>query len=165
LGRTRSPSPSRTRHPRRRKPTAAEAGVAELTDRIADFLLDIGLAPDRAGDGPFLLRYGSTVVMVQAFDAEGRPWVRIAAVVLTGFHPSLDLLLRILRLNTEVVTGAFQLLEDDTLSFSTTLPGDGLSPEAFALVLASVARVSDDLDDELQALAGGHRAVDVLERG
>ncbi|MBN1336344.1 MAG: YbjN domain-containing protein [Deltaproteobacteria bacterium] len=170
MGRARSASPAPERRPRRKKAVSTgtphrPATVAQVADRVADFLIDQGLAPERSGDGPFVIRFGSTVVMVQVFEAERRPWVRIASVVLTGFRPSLDLLVRILHLNTQVVTGAFLLFEDDTLSFATTLPGEDLAPEAFRIALLSVARVSDDLDDELQALAGGRRAVDLVEPG
>jgi hypothetical protein len=162
---TRAPGGTRARPRRPAGPKARPATVADVADRVADLLVDQGIAPDRTGEGPFLLAWGSTVVLVQVLEAEGRPWVRIASVVLTGFRPNLDLLVRILHLNTEVVTGAFVLFEDDTLAFATTLPGEGLEPEAFRLALAYVARVSDDLDDELQALAGGHRAVDLLAPG
>ncbi len=166
MGRTRSSPPRGGRRSLRRKPATLEARVVQVTDHVSDLLVDLGVAPDRASeDGPFLVRYGSTVVMVRVFAYEDRSWVRIASVVLTGFRPSLELLVRILHLNTEVVTGAFLLFEDDTLSFAVTIPGEDLSPEAFQLALACVARVSDDVDEELQALAGGRRAADVLDTG
>ena len=57
--------------------------------------------------------------------------------------------------------GAF-ILYSDTLCFSATLLGDKLDFEEFETALDYVAQVSDDYDDPLQEVAGGHRAEDLL---
>lgn len=138
--------------------------LAHLAGRIADYLVRMDLDPDQNDENMFMLRYGSTVVMVSMFEdaAGGHAYVRFASTMLTGVQPQLDLVMRILRLNTEVVYGAFLLFEDNTLSFTHTLLGDALDYEEFSHALAYVAQVSDNHDDELQALAGGLRAEDVL---
>jgi hypothetical protein len=68
----------------------------------------------------------------------------------------------ILRLNSEVLFGSFLVFPDNTLSFSATLLGDKLDFEEFETALNYVAQVSDDTDDLLQEVAGGHRATDLM---
>ena len=136
--------------------------LEDLAGRVSDHLLRMDLDPDRNDEGIFMFKYGSTVVMVSLFEDDERAYVRFASTMLTGVRPQLELVMRILRLNTEVLFGSFLLFEDDTLSFTHTLLGDNLDFEEFAHTLAYVARVSDNHDEELQALAGGLRAEDVL---
>jgi hypothetical protein len=100
--------------------------------------------------------------MVSLFEDAEHTYVRFASAMLTGVRPQLELVMRILRLNTEVLFGAFLLFEDDTLSFTHTILGDRLDFEEFSHALEYVARVSDNHDEELQALAGGKRAEDIL---
>lgn len=137
--------------------------LRELADRVSDYLVRMDLDPDRSPEGIFMLRYGSTVVMVSLFEDGTHTYVRFASTMLAGVEPKLELVTRILRLNTEVLFGAFLLFEDDTVSFTHTLLGDHIDFEEFRHALAYVARVSDDHDESLQALAGGARAEDLLE--
>lgn len=136
--------------------------LRQLADRVSDFLVRMDIDPDRNGEGIFLLKYGSTVVMISLFDDGDHTFVRFASTLLSGARPQLELVMRLLRMNTEVLFGAFLLFEDDTVSFTHTLLGDGLTFEPFSHALEYVARVSDDHDEELQALAGGQRAEEIL---
>lgn len=133
-----------------------------LADRVSDWLVRLDVDPERTAEGFWALRYGSTVVLISLFEDEGRTYVRFASTMLARVAPGLDLIVRLLRLNTEVLFGAFQLFEDDTVSFTHTVCGDGLGFEDFRFTLAYVARVSDDHDEALQALAGGYRAEDLF---
>lgn len=133
-----------------------------LEQRVETYLGQMGLEPIRTGEGPYLFRYGSTVVMLSLFEQADDTYCRFASVMLKDFEPSLELLHRILQLNTEVLFGAFLLFEDNTLSFSSTLLGNHLDFDEFEKTLIYVARVSDEYDDELQRLGGGKRAADVL---
>lgn len=136
--------------------------LEHLAGRISDFLVRMDLDPDQNDEGMFMLKYGSTVVMVSLFEAGQHTYVRFASTMLTGVQPKLDLVMRLLRLNTEVIFGAFLLFEDNTLSFTHTLLGDAIDFEEFTHAITYVAQVSDNHDDELQALAGGQRAEDIL---
>ncbi|MEN0061968.1 MAG: YbjN domain-containing protein [Myxococcota bacterium] len=134
-----------------------------LEERVNTYLGEMQLAPEQSDDGLYLFKYGSTVVMISLFEEEEDTYVRFASIMLKDFDPSLELLERILRLNTQVLFGAFLLFEDNTLSFSATLLGNHLDFNEFERTLRYVAKVSDDYDDELQALGGGQRAQDVLD--
>ena len=136
-----------------------------LEERVNGYLGDMSLAPEQAEDGLYLFKYGSTVVMISLFEEGEDTYVRFASIMLKDFEPTLELLQRILRLNTEVLFGSFLLFEDNTLSFSATLLGNHLDFDEFERSLKYVAKVSDDYDDELQSLGGGQRAEDVLREG
>lgn len=136
-----------------------------LDERVKAYLAEMGLAAQRSPDGPYLFKYGSTVVMISLFEENDDTYCRFASIMLKDFEPTLELLQSILRLNTEVLFGSFLLFEDNTLSFSTTLLGNHLDYDEFEKSLRYVAKVSDDYDDELQALGGGKRAEDVLRDG
>jgi hypothetical protein len=136
--------------------------LSHLADRVGDYLVRLDIDPDRNPEGIFLLKFGSTVVMVSLFEDADHAYVRLASTLLTGVRPQLELVMRLLRMNTEVLFGAFLLFEDDTVSFTHTLRGDSLTFEDFEHALRYVARVSDDHDEELQSIAGGQRAEDIL---
>jgi hypothetical protein len=137
--------------------------LQQLEARVNAYLGKMELSPEHAEDGLYLFKYGSTVVMISLFEEADDSFVRFASVMLKDFEPSLELLQKILRLNTEVLFGSFLLFEDNTLSFSATLLGNHLDYDEFAKALRYVAKVSDDYDDELQKLGGGQRASDVLD--
>ena len=136
-----------------------------LEEKVNTYLGQMELSPEHSEEGLYLFKYGSTVVMISLFEESTDSFVRFASVMLKDFEPSLELLQRLLRLNTEVLFGSFLLFEDNTLSFSATLLGDHLDYPEFEKTLRYVAKVSDDYDDELQALGGGQRASDVLREG
>ena len=133
-----------------------------LDERVTAYLGEMDLVPEQSEEGLHLFKYGSTVVMVSLFEQDEDTYCRFASIMLKDFEPSLELLQRVLRLNTEVLFGSFLLFEDGTLSFSATLLGNHLDFDEFDKTLRYVAQVSDDYDDELQAIGGGQRAVDIL---
>ena len=132
---------------------------------VESYLTRMGLPAHPSEDRVYIFRFGSTAVVITLFqDDEGKhTFVRFSATTLSDFEPSLELVQEILRLNAEVLFGAFLLYPDNTLSFSATLLGDKLDYEEFETALEYVAQVSDDTDDLLQDLAGGHRAQDLLD--
>jgi hypothetical protein len=139
------------------------ASLQALADQVTDLLAEHDPAVEPTAEGIWRLRFGSTLVVVSVFEDEGRRYVRMASLLLHGVRPQLELLTRLLRLNTQVCFGAFQIFEDDTLAFSHTLAAEPLDGSGFRYALAYVARVGDDHDEELQALAGGSRVEDLLE--
>lgn len=136
--------------------------VEQLEDRVTALLVDLGLPPGPQGHGLFAFRHGRTVLLVSVFEAGGLGWVRVATPLLKDFRPNLELVTRILRMNTEVLLGGFLIFEDDTLTFSVTLAGEGLEERAFGLAVDHVARISSACGEELQAIAGGRLASELL---
>jgi hypothetical protein len=139
--------------------------LEDLAATVSTFLGQMGVECDRSDAGLWLLRYGSTVVMISLFEDHGHAFVRIGAPLLAEVEPRLELVTRLLRLNTEVVVGAFLLFEDHTLTFAHTILADELDFGVFEHGLRYVARVADDHDEELQSVAGGKRMEDLLASG
>ncbi len=133
-----------------------------LEERVVAFLEEMELDAEQSDENLYLFKFGSTVVMISLFEDEDDTYCRFASIMLRDFEPTLELLQRILRLNTEVLFGSFLLFEDNTLSFSATLLGNHLDYNEFDKTLRYVAQVSDDYDDEFQTMGGGQRASDVL---
>lgn len=102
-------------------------------------------------------------MMLSLFESNEDTFCRFVSIVLKDVEPTLELLHRILKLNTEVLFGSFILFDDNTLSFSATVLGNNLDFDEFATTLRYVASISDDYDDVLQDLAGGERAEDFLD--
>ena len=102
-----------------------------LEERVKTYLGEMELEPEQSGDQLYLFKYGSTVVMISLFEEGDQTFCRFASIMLKDFEPSLELLHRILRLNTEVLFGTFLLFEDNTLSFSATLLGNHLDFDEF----------------------------------
>ncbi len=139
--------------------------IERLAGIVQAYLAEMKLEPEKTENGLYLFKYGSTVVMISLFEDKEDSFCRFASIVLKDFQPTLQLLHRILRLNTEVLFGAFLLFEDNTLSFSATVLGNHLDFNEFEKTLRYVAKVSDDYDDILQNLGGGMRAHDILRDG
>ncbi len=135
-----------------------------LGERVQTYLDQMGVGAERPGDHVHLFKYGSTVVMISLFEDGDDTFCRFSSIMLRDFEPTLELLQRILRLNTEVLFGCFLLFEDNTLSFSATLLGNHLDFDEFDKTLRYVAQISDRFDDELQAIGGGQRASDIMAR-
>jgi hypothetical protein len=140
----------------------SSTGIEILEDKVTGYLVDLGLPPEPHGDGLYAFRYDQTVVLVSLFEAAGTSWVRLASALLRDFRPTLDLVTRLLRLNTEVLLGSFLIFEDDTLSFSVTLPGNGLEAHSFTTALEHVASISNSFAEELKSIAGGQLPSDLL---
>lgn len=133
-----------------------------LEEKVLTYLSRMGLVVTRSDDDIYLFKYGSTVVMVSLFEEEHDTYVRFASTLLKDFEMSIELMTRLLRLNNEVLFGAFLLFEDNTISFAATLLGEHLDFDELAKTLRYVARISDDYDDSLQKIAGGKKAIDIL---
>ena len=134
-----------------------------LAARIDEFLLRLGVDANPSDQGFWTLRFGSSMVVISTFEDDGTPFVRLARIVVTGARASLTLLTRLLRMNNEVLFGAFQLFDDDTVAFTHTLRAHDLRFDDFEATLLYLARVADDHDEELQTLAGGERTEELLE--
>jgi hypothetical protein len=131
------------------------ADLERLEDTITDMLVDLGLPPEPHGDKLYAFSFADVVLMVSLFDAADQSWVRIATPILEGIRPNLELVTRVLRLNTEVLLGSFLIFEDNTLGFSITLPGLGLQAETFRLAMEQAASIGSRCGEELAAIAGG----------
>jgi hypothetical protein len=129
--------------------------LQNLEGRVEAFLGQLGLAEAFRPGGVTAVDAGDTVVLVTCFEQDDATWVRLAALVLTEVEPTVGLLHHLLQLNHDVLLGSFQLFEDRTLTFSATLHGHDLDPDAFARTLRYVAWIGGTSVRALAERAGG----------
>jgi hypothetical protein len=132
-----------------------------IEEKIRAWLGQMGLPVTTGPGGIITLKSDRSLLFISLASGDRRPWVRITAIALVGFTPSLDFLHRVLELNNEVAFGGFRLFEDRTLAFSTTLQPDALDADGFADATRYVAYVADTWAPELRALAGGRYSVEL----
>lgn len=142
----------------------AEQPNTDLHTLIEGYLKRMEFSTQATEDGIYMLRYGSTAVVMRLIQdtVTQKRFLRFSAATLSDFDVTEVLLREIIRLNSEVLFGSFRLFEDHTLSFSTTILADHLDFEEFETALTYVLRISDEYDDILQAMVGGNRAQDLL---
>lgn len=142
----------------------AEQPTTDLHALIEGYLERMEFSAKPTEDGIYMLRYGTTAVVLRLIQDKVtlKRFLRFSAATLSDFDVTKVLLQEIIRLNNEVLFGAFRLFEDHTLSFSTTILADHLDFEEFETALTYVLRISDEYDDILQAMVGGNRAQDLL---
>lgn len=115
-------------------------------------------------DGSWAVSYGSSSLMIVVRPyTETDSMVELMAQVVTGATITPDLMRWLLRKNVELHFGAFGLLFDDTIVFSYSLPGMSIDASELEAAITSVAVIADHYDDELVALAGGHRYADLSD--
>ncbi len=114
------------------------------------------------GDGSYAISYGSSsvIVVVRPY-TESDTMVEVMSQIVTGANLTPEVLRWLLRKNAELHFGAFGLLFDDTIIFSYSLPGSKLDASELEAAITSVAIIGDHYDDELVAMAGGLRFVDL----
>ena len=142
----------------------AQQPTTDLHDLIEGYLARMEMHAKATDDGIYMLRYGSTAVVMRLIQdtVTEKRFLRFSAATLSDFDVTDVLLREVIRLNNEVLFGSFRLFADHTLRFSTTILADHLDYEEFETALTYVLRISDEYDDVLQALVGGNRATDLL---
>jgi hypothetical protein len=117
---------------------------------------------DDAEHCDFYLKYGSTVLEISIHPyQEDDAVIEILAFVVQGVEPSFEMMQELLRLNSEVVLGAFSMVGKD-IFFSHAFLGRRLQPEQLIASLDIVANVSDEYDEQIVAAFGGETAIERL---
>ncbi len=114
------------------------------------------------GNGSFTISYGSTQVMVivRPFTNDDTS-IECVSNVVSGAMITSDLMNFLLRKNAELHIGGFGLLFDDTIVYQHSIAGSNLDPNELITSVKAVAVISDYYDDEIVAMAGGKRSVDL----
>ena len=113
-------------------------------------------------ENTYTISVGSTQVMILVRPyTENETIVEFVSNIVYDANQSMDLLQFLLRKNSELHFGAFGMLFDGTITFSYSLSGSNLDENEFVTALDSVAIIADYYDDEIIAMAGGKRFMDV----
>lgn len=117
---------------------------------------------DDAEHCDFYLKYGSTVleISIEPYE-EDDAVIQILAFCVQGVEPTFELMSELLRLNSELLLGAFSMVGND-IFFSHSFLGRRLRPEQLIASLDSVASISDMYDEKLVASYGGETALERL---
>lgn len=135
-----------------------------LDAQIASWFGQLGLEGAHRHAGVSLVRGDHTFCTVTLVpDGADEAWIRFVSVVLTDAHASVALLHRILQLNHEVATGAFQLFDDGTVVYAVSEPASGLDADRFSTLLRYAVHVADRAVVDLEPLAGGRRGLAPLD--
>ena len=140
--------------------TECQEEVYHLVKSCLDELVDEHF--DDADHCDFYLKYGSTVLEISIDPYEDdNAVIEVLAFCVQGVEPTYELLLELLRLNSEVPLGAFSMVDRD-IFFSHSILGRRLQPEQFIASLDSVASISDLYDEKLVSKYGGETALERL---
>src|SRR5215212_1108202 len=118
----------------------------------------------------FALQEGSTFVYARAFPiGEKKSGVEVFSYVAVDVTVTEDLMRYLLTYNLRLVLGGFGLSigEDGkgAIVLTHTILGDTMDREELYGSVSAIARVADDLDDQLVATFGGKNALDKLMAG
>jgi len=138
---------------------AVEKMLTSTRDNVRIFLQSVFPDYVEFEDGSFTVSEGSAVISIVV-----RPWhggdvaVEFTSHLVSGATITPECMRWLLQKNVELHFGAFGLLFDDTIVYSQTLPGGGMTRAAFKATVLTVARIADHYDDEIVAMVGGTTA-------
>lgn len=115
----------------------------------------------------FALQEGSTFVYVRAFAiGDKKAGVEVFSYVVTDVKVTEELMRYLLTYNLRLILGAFGLSigEDGkgAVVLTHTILGDSMDSDELYGSVSAIARVADDLDDQIVASFGGKTALDKL---
>src|SRR5262249_54785191 len=118
----------------------------------------------------FALQEGSTFVYVRTFPiGEKKSGVEVFSYVVVDVEVTEQLMRYLLTYNLTLILGAFGLARGEgdkgTVLLSHTILGDSMDREALYGSVSAIARVADDMDDQIVAAFGGRTALDKLMSG
>jgi hypothetical protein len=121
----------------------------------------------KSTDDTFVLQEGSTFVYVRTFPiGDKRSGVEIFAYVVIDVPVTEALMRHLLTYNLRLIMGGFGLAMGDdgkaAVVLTHTILGDSMDREELYGSVSAIARVTDDLDDQLVATFGGKTALDKL---
>jgi type III secretion system-like peptide-binding chaperone len=121
-------------------------------------------------DDTFVLQEGSTFVYVRTFPiGEKKSGVEIFAYVVVDVDVTEQLMRYLLTYNLRLILGAFGLARGEgdkgTVLLTHTILGDSMDREELYASVSAIARVADDLDDQIVTAFGGQTALGKLMSG
>src|SRR4030095_10551670 len=121
-------------------------------------------------DDTFVLQEGSTFVYVRAFPIGAKKaGVEVFAYVVVDVEVTEQLMRYLLTYNLRLILGAFGLARGEgdkgTVLLTHSILGDSMDSEELYGSVSAIARVADDLDEQIVTAFGGQTALDKLMSG
>jgi hypothetical protein len=144
---------------------ATSNAAVRVTSQRVESLLSKSAAYRKVDDGLYVIKQGSTLVMVSV-----HPWkathavVRLVAQLVKGVTMEVPLALELLELNSVLRFGAFAYVPaGETILFCHTMADREVTdPEEFLTTVRDFALVADDYDDRIAARYGGQTMEEVI---
>jgi hypothetical protein len=137
-------------------------------EKTRDFLHTLfGEVNVKMMDDTFVLQEGSTFVYIRTFPiGEKKSGVEIFSYVVVEIDVTEELMRYLLTYNLRLMLGAFGLsLGEDgkgTVLLTHTILGDSMDREELYASVSAIARVADDIDDQIVTAFGGKTALDKM---
>ena len=137
-------------------------------EKTRDFLHSLfGEVNVKPMDDTFVLQEGSTFVYVRVFPiGDKKSGVEVFAYVVVDVDVTEQLMRYLLTYNLRLILGAFGLARGEgdkgTVLLTHTILGDSMDREELYGSVSAIARVADDLDDQIVTSFGGKTALDKL---
>src|SRR5215216_6655018 len=137
-------------------------------EKTRDFLHTLfGEVNVKSMDDTFVLQEGSTFVYIRTFPiGDKKSGVEIFSYVVVDIDVTEEMMRYLLTYNLRLMLGAFGLsLGEDgkgTVLLTHTILGDSMDREELYASVSAIARVADDLDDQIVTTFGGKTALDKL---
>jgi hypothetical protein len=121
-------------------------------------------------DDTFVLQEGSTFVYVRTFPiGEKKTGVEVFSYVVVDVEVTEQLMRYLLTYNLRLVLGAFGLARGEggkgTVLLTHTILGNSMDREELYGSVSAIARVADDVDDQIVTAFGGRTALDKVIAG
>ena len=148
--------------------TEAHEKVYEKTRRYLYTLF--GEVNVKVMDDTFVLQEGSTFVYVRAFPiGEKKSGVEVFAYVVVDVVVTEQLMRYLLTYNLRLILGGFGLARGEgdkgTVLLTHTILGESMDSDELYGSVSAIARVADDLDEQIVTAFGGKTALDKLMSG
>ncbi|HMG33311.1 MAG TPA: YbjN domain-containing protein [Blastocatellia bacterium] len=140
----------------------------ETYERTRDYLQSLfGEVNCQSIGDSFVLQEGSTFVYVRVLPVgDSKSVVEVFSYVAVELTPGEELMRFLLSQNLKLILGAFGLAIDDdgtaSVILSHSILGKSMDKEELYGSVSAVARVADELDDQIVANFGGKTALDRL---
>lgn len=140
----------------------------EAYEKARDFLHTLfGEVNVKTMDDTFVLQEGSTFVYTRTFPiGDKKSGVEIFSYVVVDIDVTEELMRYLLTYNLRLMLGAFALSIGEsakgTVLLTHTILGDSMDREELYASVSAIARVADDIDDQIVTAFGGKTALDKL---
>lgn len=140
----------------------------KVYEKARDYLYTLfGEVNVKTMDDTFVLQEGSTFVYTRVFPiGDKKAGVEVFSYVVVCVDVTEELMRYLLTYNLRLILGAFGLAigEDGkaTVLLSHSILGDTMSRDELYASVSAIARVADDLDDQIVKSFGGKTALDKL---
>ena len=144
---------------------ARARAAVQASSQTIEKMLAGNPAYKKVEDGFYVIKQGSSRIMIRVHPWKDHAVVRLAAQLVKGVHMEMPLALDLLELNAVLRFGTFAYVPagEAVILCHTLVDRELASPEEFLETIRDFAFVADEYDDRIAARYGGQTMEDLLE--